>query len=174
MSRYRNIRRAPVAVALASAIAAGALAATPAVAQVAAPAAHTISVTGSAQVEPKPFDKKSNASIKKAVAAANAKAIPLAISNGRTRAATLSQLSGLPLGELVSIAEASFTPPFYFSGPLNQDGSFGPGEYCGTVRRAIVHRDANGRRKVVGTRSSRVCRVPRYVTSNLVMVFATT
>lgn len=71
--------------------AAAAFAATPATAQVAAPPAPpTISVNGSAQIEPKPLNKKSNASIKKAIAAARAKVIPLVIANGRARAATLS------------------------------------------------------------------------------------
>ena len=175
MSRYRSPRRTSGVVTLACAItAAAALAATPATAQVAAPPPNTISVNGSAQIEPKPFDKKSNTSIKKAVAAARAKAVPLAIANGRARAATLSQLGGLPLGALISISETPSGPPFFFGGgPFGDDGSFGPGEFCGTVRRPITRRDASGRRKVVATRSSRVCRVPRFVTSSLVMVFST-
>jgi hypothetical protein len=148
---------------------------TPAAAQTPAggtPAPHTITVNGSAQVEPKPFDKKSNTSIKKAVAKARAEAVPLAIANGRGRAATLSQLSGIALGELISIAEAP-AAPYFFPGPFGEDGTFGPGEYCGTVRTRIVRRDAQGRRKVVGTRTRRQCRVPRYISSNLTMVFST-
>jgi hypothetical protein len=153
----------------------GALVAPPAGAQTPAapaPAPNTITVNGSGLVEPKPADKKSNDSIKKAVAAARAKAVPQAIADGRRRATNLSQLSGIPLGALISIAEAPASPYFYI-GPFNEDGTFGPGEYCGTVRRAIVRRDSQGRRKVVGTRTSRVCRVPRYVSSNLTMVFST-
>jgi len=171
MSRHR---RPSSRVAFACAIGATAvLAASPAAAQVPAPPPpQTISASGSAQVEPKPFDKKSNSSIKKAVAKARAKALPLAIANGRERAATLSQASGLGLGQLISISEGAATP-FYFGGPFAEDGTFGPGEYCGTVRRAIVKRDSNGKRKVVGTRTSRVCRVPRYISANVVMVFST-
>ena len=149
---------------------------TPAVAQTPAVvtlAPNTISVNGSAQVEPKPFDKKSNTSIKKAVAKARAKAVPQAIANGRSRAATLSQLSGIPLGALISIAEAPTSPAYFFPGPFGEDGTFGPGEYCGTVRTPIVRRDAQGRRKVVGTRTRRQCRIPRYISSNLTMVFST-
>jgi hypothetical protein len=165
--------RPPHRLALACAIGASlAIGATSAAAQVAAPPPNTISATGSAQVEPKPFDKKSNNSIKKAVAAARAKAIPLAIANGRARAATLSQASGLKLGALISIADAG-AAPFYFGGPFGEDGSFGPGEYCGKVTRAIIKRRADGTRKVVGRRTSRVCRVPRYVSANFVLVFAT-
>lgn len=151
-----------------------ALVSAPAAAQTPAgtPPPNTITVNGNAQVEPKPKDKKSNASIKKAVADARAKAVPQAIANGRARAANLSQLSGIPLGALISIAEAPGSP-FFYVGPFNEDGSFGPGEYCGNVTRVTTRRDANGRRRVVGRRTSRVCRIPRYVTSNLTMVFST-
>jgi len=138
-----------------------------------APAPNTITVTGRAQVEPKPKDKKSNKSIKKAVADARAKAVPLAIADGRRRAASLSQLAGIGLGALIAIAETSPLSPYFYAGPFGEDGSFGPGEYCGTVRRPIFKRDANGRRKVVGTRSTRVCRIPPYVSSSLTMVFGT-
>ncbi len=180
MSRRRHTRRSRGrASVLASAVAATAAAAvlttSPAMAQVpAAPPPHTISVTGSAQVEPKPFDRTSNASIRRAVAAARAKALPLAIADGRARAAELAQATGLPLGPLISISESAFGGPIYFGGgPFAEDGSFGPGEYCGTVRRAITRRDASGRRRVVGTRTTRICRVPRYISTSLVLVFST-
>ena len=152
-----------------------ALVAAPAGAQTpaAAPPPNTITVNGSAQVEPKPKDTKSNTSIKKAVADARTKAVPRAIGNGRARASNLSQLSGIPLGALISIAEAPASPLFYVGPFGGEDGSFGPGEYCGNVTRAVTRRDANGRRRVVGRRTSRVCRIPRYVTSNLTMVFST-
>jgi uncharacterized protein YggE len=171
MPRSHRTRRA---IALGIALTTAALVAAPAGAQTPAalPAPNTITVNGSAQVEPKPRVKTSNASIKKAVAAARAKAVPRAIANGRQRAESLAQLSGIPLGALISIAEAPASP-FFYPGPFGEDGSFGPGEYCGKVRRAIVRRDANGRRKVVGTRTTRVCRIPPYITSNLTMVFST-
>lgn len=177
MARSDRIRRTSTAVAFAAAIAAtAALATTPAAAQAPVsppPAPNTITVTGSAQVTPKPRDRKSNASIRKAVADARRAAIPLAIGNGRGRAARLSQLSGIPLGALISIAEATPSSPFYYPGPYGEDGTFGPGQYCGTVRRSIFRRDAQGRRRAVGTRSSRQCRIPRSISSNLTMVFST-
>jgi hypothetical protein len=152
-----------------------AVAVTPAAAQTPAagtPAPHTITVNGTARVEPKPLDKKSNASIKKAVAQARAKAVPLAIADGRARAATLSQLAGIPLGALIAIAEAPASP-YIFPGPFGEDGTFGPDEYCGTVRTRIFRRDAQGRRRAVGTRARRLCRIPSYISSNLTMVFST-
>ena len=161
--------------ALASAVSLTAVAAMPAGAQTPAPvtpAPHTITVNGSSRVTPTPLDRKSNASIKKAVAQARAKAIPLAIANGRGRAATLSQLAGIPLGALISIAEAA-PAPYFFPGPFGEDGTFGPDQYCGTVRTRIFRRDAQGRRKAVGTRTRRQCRIPTYISSNLTMVFST-
>jgi hypothetical protein len=97
----------------------------------ATPPPNTITVNGSAQVEPKPIDRRSNASIKKAVAKARAKAVPRAIANGRSRAANLSQLSGIALGALISIAEAP-SSPFFYPGPFNEDGSFNPGALADT------------------------------------------
>lgn len=167
--------RSRITVAFAWFIVATAVAAAPAAAQAPAapsPPARTITVTGSAQVKAQPRNRNSNASIKKAVANARRKAIPLAIGNGRGRALQLSQLSGLAIGELIAIAETTPGPPF-FAGPYGgEDGTFGPGQYCGTVRRPIFRVDAQGRRRVVGTRSRRQCRIPPFVSANLTMVFS--
>lgn len=175
MARLERIRRAAGAVALGCA--AVALTASPAAAQAPAPAPpapHTLSVTGTAQVKPMPRDRKSNDSIKKAVAKARREAIPRAIGNGQGRAVTLSKLSGLPLGELISISSATggASPP-YFGPYFGEDGTFGPGKYCGTVRRPITRRDAAGRRKVVGTRTTRQCRIPQFVVATLTLVYST-
>ena len=51
----------------------------------ATPVPQTITVNGSSQVEPKPKDRTSNASINKVVAAARAKAVPRAVADGRQR-----------------------------------------------------------------------------------------
>jgi hypothetical protein len=45
---------------------------------------------------------------------------------------------------------------------------FGKDRYCCDERRAIVRRDANGRRRVVGSHKVHVCRPPRFVLVNLV------
>lgn len=83
MSRHRNIRGAPVAVALASAITAARSRRHRPDAGRGTCGAHD-QRHGQRAGRAQAFDKTSNASIKKAVAAASAKAIPLAISNGRT------------------------------------------------------------------------------------------
>ena len=170
MRRFRTV------VTCAGLSAATAAAATSAAAQAPvapSPAPHTLTVTGTAQIKPQPRDNKSNASIKKAVGAARAEAVPLAIANGRARAAELARLSGLAFGELIAIAETAPGPPFFLGPYGGEDGTFGPGQYCGTGRRPIFRVDAQGRRRVVRTVLRRQCRVPRFVSANLTMVFST-
>jgi len=172
MVRSRRTPNTRLATTLSWALAAAVASAAPAAAQTPSPAPNTITVTGTAQVKPEPVDAKSNESIKQAVATARRRAVPLAINNGRGRAATLSQLAGIPLGKLIAIAEGPASPfgPF---GPFGEEGTFGPGLYCGTVRSRIFKTDSQGRRRAVGTRSRKQCRVPRSVTANLTMVFST-
>jgi uncharacterized protein YggE len=171
MDRYRPIPRSRIALAGALAGAtAFAVSTAPAPAQQPA-AVQTISVIGKAEVKPTPVDRKSNASISKAVADARAAATPRAIAAGRRRAAALAAATGLPLGALISIAEAP-PSPFGFPGPYGEDGTFGPGKYCGLVRSVTVRRDAQGRRRPVRSKRHRICRVPSEVAANLTMVFA--
>lgn len=145
----------------------------PAAAQSPAPPAagqRTLTVIGTGQVKPKPTSRTSNDAIAASVRAAQRGAIPRAIGNGRGRAVRLAELSGLHLVALQSVAE---TPPspFGFSGPYGEQGTFGPGRYCGTVRRVIFRRGADGKQHRVGTRSRRSCRVPASVTASLSLTF---
>lgn len=135
---------------------------------------HSVTVTGTGVVKPTPQNRRSNASIAEAVRAARAAATPLAIADGRARAANLATLSGMVLGQLVAVSEGPGGSPFGFFGPFGQEGTFGPGKFCGTVRRPIYRRNAAGRRTRVGWRSRRTCRVPPQVTASLGMTFATT
>lgn len=136
----------------------------------------TVTVTGTGIVKPTPADRKSNASIAKAVAAAKAAAAPIAIADGRARAANVAALNKLTLGALLAITEGSSGPtPFFFIGPYgSQEGTFGPGRFCGTVRRVIFKRDKAGKRKRAGTRSTHTCRVPAQVAVSYGMTFSTT
>ena len=170
--RSSSRMRDGVTVATLATLAACALFAAPASAQQAAPA-HTISVVGEASVKPTPQDAKSNASIVKAVADARAAATPKALADGRRRAAELATLTGLPLGELVSVAQGDEpASPFYFPGPFGVDGTFAPGRYCGIVRTSVFRTGADGKRKRVGSRQRRTCRVPPSVSASITMVFA--
>ncbi len=136
----------------------------------------TVTVTGTGTVKPTPADRKSNASIAKAVAAAKAAAAPLAIADGRARATNVAALNGLRLGTLLAITEGSTGPTPFFFGPYygGQDGTFGPGRFCGTVRRSIFRTDSAGKRKRVRTRAIRTCRVPTQVSVSYGMTFSTT
>lgn len=166
-------RRTVLAVAVASLACAS-----PAAAQAPAPPLPptTVTVTGTGTVKPTPANPKSNASIAKAVAQAKAAAAPLAIADGRARAANVAALNRLTPGTLLAITEGPTGPtPFYFIGPYgSQDGTFGPGKFCGTIRRVIFKRDSAGKRKRAGTRAIHTCRVPPQVAVSYGMTFATT
>ncbi len=135
----------------------------------ATPAPNTITVTGTGQVRPSPANARSNRSIAEAVRRARTAATPLALQDGRARAARLAQLSGLTLGPLLAIAEASPSPfgPF---GPFGQEGTFGPGRFCGTIRTSRLVRTKAGQRRRV-FRFRRACRVPLEVVERLTMTF---
>jgi uncharacterized protein YggE len=142
-----------------------------------APAAPAKSVTtlGIASVSVKPEDRKSNASIKEAVEAADDAARPKAIASARERATELAQAAGLTLGGITSVSEAS-NAPYYgpFGVPYALQGTFGPGKYCGQVRSSRLVRDSNGRTRRVFGKRHRVCRVPPNVTVSLTVTFAAT
>jgi uncharacterized protein YggE len=135
----------------------------------------TVTVTGTGIVKPTPLNRKNNASIAKAVAAAKAAAAPLAITDGRARAAKVAALNRLTLGTLLAITEGGYGPtPFFFLGPYgNQEGTFGPGKFCGTIRRVVFKTDSAGKRRRAGTRSIHTCRVPPQVSVSYGMTFST-
>lgn len=149
--------------------------AAPASAQSPALEPNTITVTGTGTVRPAPADRNSNASIVAAVEQAERAALPLALDDGRARAARLAQLAGMTLGPLLAIAEPAAAPygPFgpFAVGPI---GTFGPDRFCGTIRTPVYRRTKSGRRKRVGVRSRRVCRVPRQIAASVTMTFRAT
>jgi len=170
MSRIRTARAAGAVVIASLACA------TPAAAQAppAPPPLTTVTVSGSGIVKPTPLNRKSNASIAKAVRDAKAAATPLAIADGRARAANLATQTGMVLGQLIAVTEGG-SAPFGFFGPFyGQEGTFGPGKFCGTVRTPIYRKAADGKRKRVGFRTRHTCRVPPQVSASLGMTFATT
>ena len=152
------------------ALAGGALA--PALAAAQAPAPGLIVAVGTANVTVSPVDRKSDASIKKALDDAQAAALPLAIKAARARAVVLAAESGLNLGDLVGIGDQAASPfgPFNYYGI---DGTFGPGRYCGNVARYKTTRLASGRvlRKRIGTR--RQCRFPNRVGTSVSVTYKT-
>jgi hypothetical protein len=151
--------------------AAAALLAVPA-ADAQAPPAKSVTTVGIGTASVTPKDRKSNASIKEAIDAADAAARPKAIASARERATELAQAAGLTLGGITSVSEASQFP-FYGPGvPYALQGTFGPGKFCGTTRSAHIKRDSNGNvHRVLGKRH-RVCRFPSTLTESLTVTFA--
>lgn len=144
-------------------------------AQVPAPAPPTtVSVTGTGTVKPTPLNRRSSASIAKAVRDAKAAATPLALADGRARATNLAAQAGLVLGSLLGITEGSASPFPFFGPSYGQEGTFGPGRFCGTLRVPIYRRTANGGRRLLRFRSRHACRVPSQVVTTLGMAFSTT
>lgn len=133
----------------------------------------TITASGVAQVKPEPANRKNNGSIRKAVDEARAKALPQAIANARAHAGELAAAANVTLGSLLSISDTPQAGFPYFN-LYGQDGTFGPGRYCGDVRRSrTVVRDGV-RRRVPAKGTRRVCRVPSQVYANVALTFATT
>jgi hypothetical protein len=142
-------------------------------AQQPAATAKTVTAIGIGQVAVKPQDRHKNSSIVAAVEASEAKAVPQAVSEARERATGLAQAAGLTIGAVQSVEETPQSPfgP-YFGGPPAYPAPFGKDKYCGDERRAHFVRDANGRRRVAGSRVVHVCRPPRFVVVNLSVTFA--
>jgi uncharacterized protein YggE len=139
----------------------------------AAPPAKSVTTIGAATVSVKPDNRKSNASIKAAVEAADSSARPKAIVAARERAAELAQAAGLALGAITSISDAP-TVPYYgpFGAPYGLQGTFGPGKFCGIVRPVHRVRGSDGKTRIVRGKARRTCRVPANVTVSVTVTFA--
>jgi uncharacterized protein YggE len=138
-----------------------------------APPAKAVTTSGIGSASVKPKDRKSNASIKEAVEAADAAARPKAITAARERATELAQAAGLTLGGITSVSEASQFPYYGpFGGPYALQGTFGPGKFCGTIRSSHIKRDSNGNVRRVPGKRRRVCRFPSTLNVSLTVTFA--
>ena len=157
-------RAAPI-VSLSLILASG-LAAAPAHAQ---QPATTLTANGLGEAKPEPENRRSDRSIREAVAAANAKALPDAMANARAHAAELAAAAGVTLGPLVSIADSPNNGyPFFYG----QNGTFGNGRYCGQVRNTHTVVRNGVRRRVAGKGTHRVCRVPPEVYASVALTFS--
>ena len=90
---------------------------------------------------------------------------PAALAAAVRTARITAAAAGLPAGTLIAIAEVR-RPYEDFSA-----GSFGPGRFCGLVRRAIVRRDPAHRRVVREVRR-RGCFFPRELSVGLRLTYA--
>jgi uncharacterized protein YggE len=100
------------------------------------PPAKSVTATGTGSVKVKPANRHSNASIAAAEAAAQKAAVPLAIDDAKQNAQLYASAAGLTLGSIVAVTDVNPGGPFY--PPFgDQGGPFGPGKYCGTIRRPV-------------------------------------
>jgi uncharacterized protein YggE len=133
--------------------------------------ATTLTANGIGEAKPDPENRKSDASIRKAVAEANAQALPKAIDNARAHAAELATAAGVTLGPLIAIADGQNGGyPFYFQ----QNGTFGNGHFCGQVRRTRTVVRNGVRRRVAAKGTRRVCRVPGEIYAAVTLTFSVT
>jgi uncharacterized protein YggE len=160
-----------LAVVVTLAFLAGCLAAVANAQEATTPPARTLVATGNGSVKPVPQDRDSSKSIAAAVAKASGKALPLAVADARQQAAALAAATGVTLGALVTVTNSG--PSNSYFGPIfyGVDGTFGPGQYCGTIRTRKVTTDAQGKRHVK-LRSHRSCRVPATVQRTVSLTFA--
>jgi hypothetical protein len=114
----------------------------------------------------KPRNRRSSASIRHALFVGKLAAAPAALRGARHKAMAAARATAIDVGPVFSIAEVR-RPADDFG-----LGSFGPGRFCGTVRRPIFARDpATGRRRVVRRVRERRCYYPRDVPVALRMTF---
>jgi uncharacterized protein YggE len=144
--------------------------ATPAFAAPAVTTNQSVTATGSAEVTVVPTNRHSNASIAAAVAAAQKKAVPGALSQARANALLYAHDAGLTLGSVLSVSDAQsgLYGPY---GPGVFIGPFGPGMYCGVTRRAVLKK-VGGRTKVVRTKKFHTCFVPRFASATLTVTYS--
>ena len=145
------------------------LAAAPAAAVAAASGTVTATGTGERAVHPK--NRHDNASIVSAYDAARHAAIGGALKDAHTNALAYAKGVGLTLGSVVSVSDAENS---VFYGPGEFVGPFGPNQFCGTLRRAILKKQKNGRRKVVGTKKVHRCIVPSFASVSLTVTYSAT
>jgi hypothetical protein len=120
-------------------------------------AADGITATGVGHARVSRPRRKSDDTIRLAVAAAQRVAIPRAAKDARRRAEAVASAVGLSLGSVESAAE---TEDSYSAGDF---GRFGPGRYCGVISRRIFGAGFNrfGGRVVRRVVRRKGCVVPR-------------
>lgn len=124
----------------------------------------SVTVTGQASVVVRPSNRRSNASIRTAVAESGRLAAARAITDGQRLAARVAQGAGYTLTGLRSAEEGPEATFYAVYTPLA--GTFGSGVYCGVTTRVV--RSGGERRRV----RRRTCEVPGQTTSSWTLVYA--
>lgn len=89
----------------------------------------------------RPRNHRRSRSIKGAMLEARREITPRAATVALRKARSAAGAAGLQLGTIVSVAEAP--APYYYGSSFYDSalGSFGPGRFCGIIRRPVVRRD---------------------------------
>jgi hypothetical protein len=127
-----------------------------------------ISAIGSVTVRVPRSTRRTQAAISRAVAAATDKATPQAVQAATQRARTIADAAGSRLGKIYGVAPET-SGSYAWSA---ETGTFGPGRYCGRVRRFAGFRTTSSGRRVRRYHWTRSCRAPREVFVNLTVTFA--
>ena len=139
----------------------------------------SITATGSALVKVVPKNRKSNASIAAAVAAARKAGVAGAVRAAHSNAVSYAHAAGLTLGPIVSVTDvqnnSGYFGPFGASVPFY--GPFGVDRYCGIERRPVfktTRKDGRLTRKVIRVRKVYACIVPGYEDTTLTVTYTAT
>ncbi len=150
-----------------------------AVLALAAPAAAdsslSVTATGTGNVRVLPHNRKSNASIGAAYAAARRASVPAAIAQAHVFALRYAQAAGLTLGSITAVSDAQNQNGPFFYGPGPFFGPFGPGQFCHVFRAHTQTRFGPGNtKKVVKVKRHRMCVVPQFSSTTLTVTYAAT
>jgi hypothetical protein len=119
--------------------------------------ARTVEGTGSAN-DRMEVQRQTSPAIRRAYRATRLAMTPLAARAAHDNAEAASRGSGIPLGQLFSVVEPSAA--VYGYDPTL--GNFGPGQFCGMVRRVTGHRDPDtGEFRIIRHKPVRRCYKPR-------------
>jgi uncharacterized protein YggE len=125
----------------------------------------TITATGTGQVRVVAKNRHSNASIAAAVERAHRKAIGGALKQAQEYATLYAKAVGMTLGSVVSVTDAQNN----FYGPGIEIGPFGPGQFCGNVRRP-VGKPVKGQK--VKFKTVHRCFVPAFAFATLTVTYS--
>ncbi len=136
----------------------------------------SVTATGTGNVRVVPHNRKSNASIGAAYAAARRASVPAAIAEARLSALRYAQAAGLRLGSIVAVSDAQNQNGPYFSyGPGPFFGPFGPGQFCRVIPTHTEIRFGPGNtRTVVKVKRHRTCFVPPFASTTLTVTYSAT
>lgn len=128
-----------------------------------------VTTTGVGRADVGARNRDGEARIRSAVAAAEAAAVPRAVKDARRRAEAIADAAGIELGGVWAVER---DPNLPWPGSGVEQGTFGNGRYCGTMRRAAGFRTTEDGRRVRRFVSRHGCRAPRDVTVYLTITVA--